>query len=293
MHNVMLTESPGFKMRVRWLRAMISPTKPSVVPSFDEPTSFALNIESGVVGSNVADLSKALNSGVLKNSPVSNVSISPQGNQLKVNATIHKGVPLPIELISDIGASSDGRIRMHISKIRALKIPVKGLLKAFNVQASDLVDPKGARGVEVSGDDIFFDPEQILPAPRKRGKLTNVHLKNSEIVQVYGAARPEVQKRQEWRNYVAMRGGQLKFGKLTMEHVDIVMIDISKGDYFNFDLEHYQEQLVNGYTRMTPEAGLRIFMPDLNSIPKTKNNQAIGLQWMKNRNAAPPEDLVP
>jgi hypothetical protein len=178
---------------------------------------------------------------------------------------------------------------MHVKKTRVLKLPVKGLLDALHVNTSDVVDAKGAPGVQVSGDNIYFDPEQILPPPRKRGKLTDVHIgKRGDIVEVYGQAHEEVSKVREWRNFIDLQGGVLEFGKLTMQHVDLVMIDISNDEWFKFDLPNYQQQLVYGYTRMTPEAGLRIFMPDLDRIPRSQATRNISLDWLKNRNLPPP-----
>jgi hypothetical protein len=49
---------------------------------------------------------------------------------------------------------------------------------------------------------------------------------------------------------------------------------------------------VNGYTRMTPQAGLQIFMPDLDKIPRDKANQNISMEWLKNRNAPPPHEIT-
>jgi len=74
--------------------------------------------------------------------------------------------------------------------------------------------------------------------------------------------------------------------------IDFSMANLSDDAWFDLDLAHYQEQLVNGYTRMTPEAGLQIFMPDLDTIPKTKQNQNISMEWLKNRNVAPPADVT-
>ena len=85
-----------------------------------------------------------------------------------------------------------------------------------------------------------------------------------------------------------MKGGTLDFGKLTMHHVDIVMIDASKDAWFDLDLVNYQAQLVNGYTRMTPQAGLEIFMPDLDKVTPRPVNQSISAEWLKNRNLPPP-----
>jgi hypothetical protein len=119
-----------------------------------------------------------------------------------------------------------------------------------------------------------------------------VHIaKTGDIVEVYGSAKPEIMKVKEWRNFIGLRG-TLEFGKLTMRNADIMMIDISKDNWFNFDLSRYQEQIVNGYTRMTPQAGMQIFMPDIDKIPHNKANQSISLQWIKNRNVSPPADIT-
>ena len=70
------------------------------------------------------------------------------------------------------------------------------------------------------------------------------------------------------RNFLRLNDGTIDFGKLTMHHVDLIMVDLSNDAWFDLDLNNYQNQLVNGYTRMTPQAGLQIFMPDLDTLPK-------------------------
>jgi hypothetical protein len=70
------------------------------------------------------------------------------------------------------------------------------------------------------------------------------------------------------------------------------MIDVSNDLWFKFDLDHYQQQLVNGYSRMTPQAGLQIFMPDIDKIPRNRATQNISLEWARNRNLPPPPDVM-
>jgi hypothetical protein len=293
MHNVILNESAGLKLRVRWLRGQMHPTHPGVNPSFDDPKSFWLDIEAGALGISLSDLAGALNSGLLKGLPLQKVSITPYAIQMKLKGTLHKGIPLPIEIISDIGVWQNHDILVHVAKVRILKMPVGGLLKTFRIGVGDLVDPKGSKGVRVQGDDIYLVPSNFCPPPKKCGTLTDVHIaKTGDIVEVYGSAKPEIMKVKEWRNFIGLRGGTLEFGKLTMRNADIMMIDISKDNWFNFDLSRYQEQIVNGYTRMTPQAGMQIFMPDIDKIPHNKANQSISLQWIKNRNVSPPADIT-
>jgi hypothetical protein len=97
---------------------------------------------------------------------------------------------------------------------------------------------------------------------------------------------------EQWRNFLRLNEGSIDFGKLTMNNVDLIMIDLSNDAWFDLDLAHYQEQLVNGYTRMTPQAGLQIFMPDVDEIAQPKRNKNTSIEWFKNRNAPPPPDLM-
>jgi hypothetical protein len=294
MHNVILVERPGLQLRVRWLRGEMRPTKPNGVPSFDEPASFVLNIQSGIIATSLSDISGILNSGLLKGSPLEKVSLTAEGEQLKMTGTLHKGVPLPIEMVSTVSASPDGLVRLHMVKLRVLKLPVKGLVHALHINVGDLMGSQSSTSVKISGDDIYIDPEQMLPAPAVRGKLTDAHIgsKTGDLVSVFGDGRPEANEVKQWRNFIRMYGGTVNMGKLTMAQSDIFLIDASNDEWFSFDLARYQEQLVNGRIQMTPEAGLRIFMPDIDKVPATEANRRINVEWMKNRNLPPPPGVT-
>jgi hypothetical protein len=44
---------------------------------------------------------------------------------------------------------------------------------------------------------------------------------------------------------------------------------------------------------MTPQAGLRVVMPDVHKIPPSAANRAISLEWRKTRNIPPPASVTP
>ncbi|HEY3938475.1 MAG TPA: hypothetical protein VGL97_13655 [Bryobacteraceae bacterium] len=291
-HNLMLRKGPDFRVYVRWLRGQMTRAHQNVNPSFDDPDSFFLDIKTGVLRANVGDLSHYLNTSGVANSALSNISLSGNGDQVKLHGTLHKIVPLPIEMTGTIAALPDNRIRMRVTKISVMKIPVKGLLNGFHIGISDIIHPAGISGIQVSGNDIFFDPEKLLPPPHIRGQLSSVRIVNPDFEEIYGNGKNDVARVEQWRNFLRLRGGTLDFGKLSMHPVDLIMIDVSSDAWFDLDLTHYQTQLVNGYTRMTPDAGLQIFMPDLSQIPQNKANRNISIQWLKNRNAPPPADVV-
>jgi hypothetical protein len=289
-HNLMLRKGPGFRVYVRWLRGQIVRVNRNANPSFDEPDSFFLDIERGVIHTNVGDLTNFLNDTLAK-SPLRNIALSGDGDQLKLQGTLHDVVPLPIEMVATISVASGNRVQLHVTKLSVLKLPLKGLLGEFHLNVSSLFHP-GIPGMEASGNDVFLDTEKLLPPPHIRGKLTSVRIVNPDVEETYGDAREDVTRVEQWRNFLRLSGGTIDFGKLTMHHVDVIMVDLSNDAWFDLDLAHYQEQLVNGYTRMTPQAGLQIFMPDLEKIPHTKENQNISMEWLKNRNAAPPPDIM-
>ncbi len=289
-HNLLLRKGPTFRVYVRWLRGQLTRSKRNVTPSFDDPESFFLDISTGVLRANIGDLANYLNSD-LGNSPLKNIALSGDGDQIKLTGTLHKVIPIPIQLAGTIEAVPENRIRVHVTKLDILKVPLKGLLGKLHVTVSDLFQPKSIAGVSISGNDIFFDSQQLLPPPHIRGQLKKVKIANPDLEEIYGDAREDVERTEEWRNYLHLKGGTIDFGKLTMKNVDLIMIDISKDAWFDLDLANYQNQLVNGYTHMTPEAGLQIFMPDLRDLPPSKANKNISIEWLKNRNVAPPPDV--
>ena len=290
-HNLMLRKGPGFRVYVPWLRGRMIRTARNINPSFDEPDSFVINVETGVIHTNVGDLTTFLNDGVA-NSPLKKISLSGDGDQLTLHGTLHKIVPLPIEMIATIHVAPGNRIQIHVTKLNLLKIPFKALLGRFNVTISSLFHPGKIPGLEVSGNDIFLDTQKLLPPPHIRGNLTSVRIVNPDFEEIYGDAKEDVARVAQWRNFLQLREGTIDFGKLTMHHVDLIMVDLSNDAWFDLDLARYQQQLVNGYVRMTPQAGLQIFMPDLDNIPHTKANTDISMEWLKNRNAPPPPDVT-
>jgi hypothetical protein len=291
-HNLMLRKGADFRFYVRWLRGQMTRAHRNVNPSFDDPDSFFIDIKTGVLRANIGDLTNFLNVSGMKDSPLKNIAMTGEGNQVKLKGILHKGISLPIELNGTLSAVSGNRIQVHVNKLSVLKIPFKALLGVLRVSVADLFHPKGVPGVQVVENDIFFDTQKLLPPPHIRGELTAVRIVNPDLEEVFGNAQGDVERVEEWRNFLRLRDGTIDFGKLTMHHVDLIMIDISKDAWFDLDLNNYQAQLVNGYTRMTPQAGLQIFMPDLREVSHTKANQDISIQWMKNRNLPPPADVT-
>ena len=175
-HNLMLRKGPDFRIYVRWLNGQMGRTKKNVNPSFDDPESFVLEVQRGIIHANIGDISHYLNAGTVPGSPLTeHLDHWATETRYPCTAPIHKlHIPLPIGLDGTISSSPDGRIHLHVDRLSVLKLPVKGLLGDFHVSIADLMGKTSVAGVEVSQNDIYFDTQKLLPAPHIHGKLTSV-----------------------------------------------------------------------------------------------------------------------
>ena len=169
-----------------------------------------------------------------------------------------------------MSSTPEGEIRLHANKIQAAHLPVKGLMDLFGIELADLISTKKIAGVRTAGDDLILNPEQILPPPHIEGRVTQIRIEGDRIVQTFGNGSVQTS---EPGNYMAYRGNQLRFGKLTMTDTDMILIDMDPRDPFDFYIDHYKDQLVAGYTKITPGFGLRVFMRDFNKLQKGKAGQ--------------------
>ncbi len=290
-HNLLLHKGPDFRIYIRWIRGEMVRTHRGVNPSFDDPESFVLEVQKGVIRANIGDISNFLNTSAAAKAPLTGISIQPDGERLKLHGVVHKLVPLPVSLTGTLSATADSRVRFHVEKIDVLKVPLKGLLGGFHVQLADMVPGGGLPGMEIAGNDILFDTQKLLPPPHIHGRITAVRVRVPDLEVIYGDAGNDDSRLAQWHNFLRLSGGTLDFGKLTMHHADLTMVDASKDPWFDLDLVNYQAQLVNGYTRMTAQAGLEIFMPDLDEQAPKKAAQGITMEWLKNRNRSLPADV--
>ena len=116
-HNLMLRKGPDFRVYVRWLRGSMIRTRPNVNPTFDDPESFILDIKTGVIRANIGDIGIFLNAGGIANSPLKNITLLADGDNLKLKGTLHKVVPLPVEMLGTVAATNDNRIQVNVTKL--------------------------------------------------------------------------------------------------------------------------------------------------------------------------------
>jgi hypothetical protein len=270
MLNVNIHLDPELIVHVRHLEGKLLATKKGQAPTFDDKLSYVIAIDSGEVGLSMASVTRAMNTYVFgePDAPLKNLQLSSEGSQIRLKGTLKKGIGIPFEMVGSVSATPDGKIRIHPTQMKAAHLPVKGLLKLFGLDMAKLMNTGKTRGVSVDDNDIVLDPATMLPPPRMRGRISAVRIQGDEIIQTFGKQRPDSRTGQPRSNYMAYRGGILQFGRLTMNNVDMRLIDQDPTDPFEFFPDHYDDQLVAGYSKTTASGGLLVYMPDYGKVSK-------------------------
>jgi hypothetical protein len=270
MVNVNIHLDPILILHIHHLSGQFLPTRQGQPPAFDDKLSYVVAVDSAEIGVSVASMAHAMNTYVFSapDAPLKNLKLSIEGNQIKQAGTLNKGIGVPFEMTGTMSATADGRIRIHPAQVKAAHLPVMGAMKLFGLDMAKLVKTRNTKGVSMEGNDVILDPAQMLPPPRMRGRITAVRIQGDEIIQTFGIERKLHPGKPSGANYMWYRGGVLRFGKLTMHDTDMRLIDADPTDPFDFFPDHYQDQLVAGYSKTTASGGLLVYMPDYSKIAK-------------------------
>ena len=188
MHNVMYHFTDQIAVHLINVGGNLVPTSAGHIPVFDDKNSFELQITAAEMTMDPQSLANVLNSHVFSanDAPLKDISVTIENGRLKVKGKLHKKGDIGFETEGQLSATADGKIRLHAEKIRALHLPVKGLMDLFGIDIADLIKNGKVRGVQVEKDDLILDPGEILPPPKISGKITDIHLDGNNIVQIFG-----------------------------------------------------------------------------------------------------------
>ncbi|MBV9624413.1 MAG: hypothetical protein JOZ14_10585 [Acidobacteria bacterium] len=274
MHNIFYHFSDSIYAHIIDLQGELVPAEKNGFPIFDDANSFQLVINSASISITIEALTNTLNQYVLAapDAPLKEIRISRAGDKLKIRGHLHSKGDVAFETVGSLAVTPQGEIRVHTEKIKAGHIPVKGLLDLLGKTISNLLDTRKLQGLRAEKDDLILTPGELFPPPRIQGRLRAISVRGNDILQEYGTAQTVRTLRSG--NYMAYRGGRLRFGKLTMADTDLVLIDMDPQDPFDFYLSHYVDQLVAGYTKTTPTFGLRCFFRDYNKLSAHERSRA-------------------
>ena len=271
MKNVDLHMSAGVTLHVRHLRGKFEPGAKRDVPYLDDPKSYTVTVDTGIVSIDLASLNALMTETLADdNSNVDKlkISVDDKGN-LRQKGVIDRAVNVPFNVKAGIEATPDGKLRVFTKSVKGFGVPMKPLMKIFHIEMDDLLKVKPGKGVEVRDNDLILDPSTLMPGPSMRGTITNARIEGDAIVQTFGdGSVRHLSPAPVAQNYIYWRGGSLAFGKLTMTATDLELVDMDPKDPFDFSIDKWNAQLVAGYSKTTSARGLKAHMPDYNDLKK-------------------------
>jgi hypothetical protein len=263
-------------LRIDFLRGELRPTSSEHSPYFDDKKSFTLAIDSARIAIAPQALGDLLNryTFAYPGSPLRRLTISVEKGQIKQQGVM-RGISFTI--LGDLTLTHSGELRLHPTSVKAAGIAVGGLMKFFGFHLEKLVKLRGVRGVRVDKDDFYLNPPDLLPPPLVKGRVGAVQVTDTALGLTFEPTDSSKVKQltvpdPKATNYMFYRGGVLRFGKLTMHDADLMIVDAEPEDPFDFFLDHYNDQLVAGYEKNTPDHGLIVLMPDFKRTPALPRN---------------------
>ena len=268
MAHVDLHVTDDVTLHVRQLRGRFEAIGRQV-PYLDDKRSYAVVVDNGEVAIGVASLNALLaRSLAWQKSNVDNLRVSIEDGTLRQRGVIDSTVNVPFTATSDVSVTADGRIRVSTRSVRGFGVPLGPVMRLFGLEMDNLVKVARGSGVEASGNDLIIDPGIVIPAPSIRGQLKAVRIEGNEMVQTFGTGPGQpIAPRPLSPNHIYWRGSELSFGKLTMTDTDLELVDTDPGDPFDFSVDHWNAQLVAGYSKTRPDRGLTVHVPDFNDLP--------------------------
>jgi hypothetical protein len=271
MRHVRMHAAPDVVLDIDHLRGRLIP-QGRKLPVFDDLTSFYISVDHAQLSMD-ADSMTALVRRVFdyKGSPLSDVSVSIREGHVEQKGKLRKGIPIPFSVVADV-STERGLIRLRPAKMNVVGVPAGRIMRFVGLELDDVIKVRTGRGVTVRENDLLLEAGHLLPAPEVRGPVTSARIEANRMVIVMAAGpggweEPRVSASNA-HNYIWFKGGEIRFGRLTMSNADLQLIDADERDPFDFYSARYNDQLVAGYSRNTPDGALRTTMPDYADLRK-------------------------
>lgn len=267
MRNVHLHVSDDAALDIAWLHGRLHAASADRPPVFDDQSSFSMEIEDAETALDAASLTALVNRGfAFKGSNLSDLRVSFEGSNIVQRGKLSKGITVPFTVTASVAVTDDGKLLIHPVKVKAAGIPAAKLMGMFGIELQDLIKGRPEAGIALHDNDLVIDAARLLPPPATRGRIVKAFVRGDRLVQIFGKGAAERPK--SGGNYVWFRGNAIRFGRLTMANADLKLIDVDPKDPFDFYSAKYNQQLVAGYSKNTPDGALRTHMPDYNDLKR-------------------------
>ena len=254
---------PEGVLRISHLEGRILPTREESLPDLREDGSWRIELSTAQVAMDHATVGQVLSAG--EGAPFREAQVLGDGaGGLEVSGVFRGPLPLSFSLSGPLTVE-DGALDLAPVRVRVLGVPAAGPLPL-----ETLFDPDGARGVRLAGNHLRIDPTASIPSLLIDARVEGVRLRpDGLILDLIGeapAADLPVPDDIRSSNFIAFQGGTLRAGSTRLEEVDLVLMDLDPSTPFALHAGRLQEQLVAGWTKLRPDGGQRVYLPDLGPL---------------------------
>jgi hypothetical protein len=187
---------------------------------------------------------------------VRDLTVSFEDGQVHVAGKLHKMIDVPFSAEGPLSVTPDGSVRMHFTKITAAGLVHKKVLDWLGLDASAVASAGKSHSFQVIGDDFIFPLHVLFPPPHFTGLLRSATIEGHDLKLVLGTPRPFAPAPVPAEHYLYFRGGVLQFGRLTMQGVDLELLNKEEGQPLNFSVEHLFVEALPGYFKNLPNHGI-------------------------------------
>jgi len=199
------------------------------------------------------------------NTSIGELIVTFEDGQVHVAGKMKKGVEIPFSAEGPVSVTADGSVRVHFTKITAAGFVHKKMLDFLGIDLSKFAGPRRAHSFQVENDDIIFPIHTLFPPPHFTGHLRSATIVGDELIQIFGTVEAFPPAPVPAENYLYLRGGSLQFGRLTMQSVDLELLNQEEGRPLNLSLDHLFAQTLPGYIKNLPDHGVVAYVKSYDS----------------------------
>ncbi len=191
--NIDFYFTDGIGFHVENLTASFEPLNPKQPVNLDDPRQFIIHVHTGTVVVPPDSLSNVFNKQVLDYwpRPLNNMKISTTHDALiaKSGLRLWNWLPpigwVPSYLKGQVVLNRDDKLVYTPYDIRALGIPICGVLKTFGIKLSSLIT-LNRQGANLEGNSLILDHTKLFPPPALEGNITAISLDDAGLHLTFG-----------------------------------------------------------------------------------------------------------
>ena len=150
MRNVYFHLMDGAGAHIETLSGVMVPTGKNEMPVFDDKNSFEVHVVNGKVSISPEALGIIMNNYVFAkdDAPLKDLKVSIKDGRIVIKGKNEAKGDISFQTEGTLEANPDGRLRVHTEKVKALHVPVKGMMGVLGIDLASVVNTTKIDGLD-------------------------------------------------------------------------------------------------------------------------------------------------